>query len=157
MIRALLICMGLYLAAANGSLAQNAPAPAAWGSLSPGQQQLLQRFKGDWDTLPAERRQALVKGSQRWLSMSPDERANAQQRFGQWRAMPPEQRQLLRQRWQRFQSLPPDQQQRVRESFRRFREIPPERRRMLRKQWRQMSIEQRRKIIETRKERRNLR
>jgi hypothetical protein len=43
--------------------------------------------------------------------------------------------------------MPPEQQQRVRESFNRFRQMPPERRMELRKQWRQMSPEQRRRIM----------
>jgi hypothetical protein len=61
--------------------------------------------------------------------------------------MPPEQRQALRQRWQQYKSLPPEQQQRVRDSFNRFRQMPPERRQELRKQWRQMTPDQRRRVI----------
>jgi hypothetical protein len=61
--------------------------------------------------------------------------------------MPPEQRQLLRQRWQQFNALPPERQQQVREQFNRFRQMPPERRQQLRQQWRQMSPEQRRRVM----------
>jgi hypothetical protein len=163
MIRALVICTGLLLAAATGFAQTPAPAtnggqagtappaaptPRAWSTLSPQQQQLLQSHQGDWDSLPADRQQALAKGSQRWLSMTPEQRSSAQQRFTQWRAMPPEQRQLVRQRWQQFKRLPPEQQQQVRESFQRFRQMPPERRMELRRQWNQMTPEQRRRAVQ---------
>ena len=146
MIKALVICTCLFVAATTVSYAQNpqAPAPREWQSLSPEQQHLLQNYQDKWNTLPPDKQEALSKGSQRWLSMTAEQRSGAQQRFGQWRAMPPEQRQELRQRWQQFKSLPPEQQQRVRESFQRFRQMPPERRQELRRQWHQMSPEQRR-------------
>jgi hypothetical protein len=157
MIRAAFLVAGLFIAAANSGFAQEsavppaaapAPAPRSWQSLSPPQQQLLQSFQGKWDSLPPDRQQALARGSQRWLSMTPEQRAGAQQRFQQWRALPPGQRQLLRQRWQQFKSLPPEQQQRVREQYQRFRQLPPERRQELRRQWRQMSPEQRHRVIQ---------
>jgi Protein of unknown function (DUF3106) len=166
MIRALLVCASLCLAAgidaaragpepgAEGSeadipLTATAPAtPKTWSSMSPQQQQLLHGYQDKWDALPPERQQALAKGSQRWLSMTPEQRSGAQQRFAQWRAMPPEQRQQLRQRFQQFKSMPPEQQQRVRESFNRFRQMPPEKRQELRRQWHQLSPEQRRKFIQ---------
>jgi hypothetical protein len=148
MIKALIICSCLFVAATNVALAQNpqapAPAPREWQSLSPEQQHLLQNYRDKWNTLPPDKQEALNKGSQRWLSMTPEQKSGAQQRFSQWRAMPQEQRQELRQRWQQFKSLPPEQQQRVRESFQRFRQMPPERRQELRRQWHQMSPEQRR-------------
>ena len=159
MIRAMFICASLMLAAANGfaqspppesapSSVPAAPAPKAWSSLSPQQQQLLQSHQSEWNSLPADRQQALAKGSQRWLSMTPEQRSGAQQRFAQWRAMPPEQRQLLRQRWQQFKSLPPERQQQVRESFNRFRQMPPEQRSELRRQWHQMTPEQRHRAVQ---------
>jgi Protein of unknown function (DUF3106) len=151
MMKTLVICSCLFVAATTVSYAQNpqapatpAPAPREWQSLSAEQQHLLQNYQGKWNSLPPDKQEALSKGSQRWLSMSPEQRSGAQQRFSQWRAMPPEQRQELRQRWQQFKSLPPEQQQRVRESFQRFRQMPPERRQELRRQWHQMSPEQRR-------------
>src|SRR5271166_635144 len=164
MTRALIVYVGMLLAAANGSFAQAPPepqqppvsaaapaAPRAWESLSPAQQQLLQSYRGGWSALPPERQEALAKGSGRWLSMTPQQREGAQQRFTQWRAMPPEQRQELRQRWQQFKSLPQEQQQRVREQFRQFRQMPAERRQELRRQWRQMSPAQRHNIIQQRR------
>jgi hypothetical protein len=158
MIKTLVLGACVFLAAANGGLAQDAPAgptpggaaaaaPQSWQSLSPQQQQVLKGFQGKWDSLPPEKQQSLAKGSQRWLSMTPEQRGGAEQRFKQWRELPPEQRQQLRQRWHDFKSLPPEQQQRVREQYQRFRQMPPERRQELRRQWRQMSPEQRRNFI----------
>ena len=162
MIKAVVLGACVFLAAANGSLAQETPAsgpvsatpgdsppaaPQSWQSLSPQQQQVLKGFQGKWDSLPPEKQQSLAKGSQRWLSMTPEQRGGAEQRFRQWRELPPEQRQQLRQRWHDFKSLPPEQQQRVREQYQRFRQMPPERRQELRRQWRQMSPEQRRSYI----------
>lgn len=158
MIRACLITVSLLVATANLSFAQEMPpaprdaaqvsGPQPWATLSPAQQQLLQKYQAQWNSLPADRQQSLARGSQRWLSMTPEQRAGAQQRFNQWRAMPPDQRQALRQRWQQFNSLPPEEQQRVRQNFQRFREMPPERRNELRRQWHQMSPEQRRSVIQ---------
>ncbi len=112
--RSCIAAIGLCLMAAAG-FAQNSepsgaetttvePAPKAWSSLSPEQQQLLQSHQNDWNTLPPDRQQALARGSQRWLSMTPQQREGAQQRFTQWRALPPEQRQVIRHRWQRRSS-----------------------------------------------------
>ncbi len=50
-------------APAAGAAADLAPVP--WSSLSSGQQKLLQRFEGQWDTLPVPRQNALALGSER--------------------------------------------------------------------------------------------
>jgi len=62
--------------------------------------------------------------------------------------MSPEQRQELRQRFQQFKSLPPQQQQHVREQFQRFKQMPPQKRQELRNRWRQMTPEQRRRVVQ---------
>src|SRR5258706_15841398 len=116
MIRAVFFSVCLIAAAANATFAQ-APPTTEWQSLSPEQQHLLQSYQDKWNTMPAERQQALAKGSQRCLSMTPEQRSRAQQRFGQWSPMPPEQRQELRNGGQKFKSLPPKQHHGGRRSF----------------------------------------
>ena len=43
--------------------AESAPAPRSWQSLSPQQREVLQNFQGRWDSLPADKQQALARGS----------------------------------------------------------------------------------------------
>jgi acyl-CoA reductase-like NAD-dependent aldehyde dehydrogenase len=93
--------------------------------------------------LPAEKQQALTRGSDRWIHMTPEERSGAQERFKTWRALPPEQRQQLRERWRQFKALPPEQQQQIRRQFNTFRQMPPAQQQALRNAWRNMSPEQR--------------
>ena len=64
MMRALLVCASVFLAASNLGLAQAPPsvpaapaAPMKWQSLSPQQQQLLHGFQDKWDNLPPDRQQ----------------------------------------------------------------------------------------------------
>ncbi len=124
-------------------------APVSWESLSPQQQKLLgTRFGSQWNTLPAERQQALARGSQRWLGMTPDQKTQARDRFAHWNSLPPEQRQALRQRWQQFQALPPQQRAFVRENFHRFQQLPPARRQMLMQRWHNATPEQRKEMVE---------
>jgi TRAP-type C4-dicarboxylate transport system substrate-binding protein len=126
--------------------------------LSPDQQKLLgNKYGGSWNTLPAEKQQALTRGSQRWLGMTPDQRGQAQQRFQRWQSLPPDQRRVLRDRWERFQSLPPDQRAAVRQNFRRFQQIPPEKRQMLREQWRNASPAERQRMVQQVREQRSRR
>ena len=49
----------LLMVAIARPVAAAAPEPTNWSQLSPPQQELLQRFEADWDTLPAARQQAL--------------------------------------------------------------------------------------------------
>jgi Protein of unknown function (DUF3106) len=161
---AVALLLGLAALTAAPSFAQEAPAaappaPVAWSSLSPVQQQLLSRsgFASQWSTLPPARQQALAHGSERWLGMSDGERAQARERFARWRALPPEQRQALRSRWQKFQALSPSERETVRENFHRFQQLPPERRQMLRQQWRNATPEQRLQMVQHAREQRQRR
>ena len=82
--RALLLAL-LMLLAGVPAFAQEPAEPAtprSWESLSPEQHQLLHSFQGNWDSLPAEKQQALRSA---WRNMSPEQR-------NQWRSMSPEQR-----------------------------------------------------------------
>jgi hypothetical protein len=135
----------------------SAPAPVAWSSLSPQQQQLLSRFGGQWGSLPPARQQALAQGSERWLGMSPGERDTARERFSKWNALPPDERHALRGRWQRFQALPPGEQAAVRENFRRFQQLPSERRQMLREQWNNATPAERKEMVQRAREKREKR
>jgi hypothetical protein len=133
------------------------PAPVAWSSLGPQQQQLLSKFGGQWASLPPARQQALAHGSERWLAMSAAERDQAQERFSRWNSLPPEQRRALRSRWQRFQALPPEQQARVRQNFHRFQQLPAERRQMLREQWNRATPTERKEMGQRAREKREKR
>ena len=52
-----------------------------FNELSPQQQQVLQPFAKDWDSLPREKQDRLRKGAERWLNMSPEQRDEAKQRL----------------------------------------------------------------------------
>ena len=130
------------------SFAQEPTASTSWSSLSPQQQLLLSNYQGRWDSLPAERQQALARGSARWAEMSPAQRSRAQERFSRWRSLPAEERKVLRERWNQFQQLAPDEQVVVRQNFRKFRSLPPEQRRALRERWQQATPVERRNMLE---------
>ena len=70
--------------------AQGDQAGVPWSQLSPGEQQLLQRFSDNWDQFPPRKQQRLRNGARRWGTMTPEERQEAKQRFKEWRSLPPE-------------------------------------------------------------------
>jgi hypothetical protein len=135
--------------------ADRPPASAlAWKDLQPDQQQLLQPYAKDWEALPAPRQQALARGARRWLSMDPTQRAEARQRFQNWQKLPEERRQLIRKRWERFQQLDPQSKSLVRENYETFMRLPPGQRRMLRERWLAATPEERKRMVERMRERR---
>ncbi len=129
-------------------------APLTWKELQPQQQRLLQSYAKDWDSLPPGRQQALARGAQRWLSMDPAARAEARERFQTWQKLPEERRQLIRKRWERFQQLDPESKALVRENFDAFMRLPPWKRRMLRERWLKATPEERQRMLERMRERR---
>jgi hypothetical protein len=156
------LLLALLMAAALPAFAQelpaapsSPPAPVAWSSLSPPQQQLLSKFSGQWGSLPPARQQALAHGSERWLGMSAAERDTARERFSRWGSLPPEERHALRGRWQRFQALPPGEQAAVRQNFHRFQQLPAERRQILREQWNRATPAERKEMVERAREKRD--
>jgi len=128
-------------------------APLAWKELQPNQQQLLQPYAKDWDSLPPARQQALSRGASRWLSMDPAARAEAHERFQNWQKLPEERRQLIRKRWERFQQLNPESKSMVRENFNNYMRLPPGKRRMLRERWLAATPEERARMLERMRER----
>lgn len=163
------LLMGILLAPCGVARAQVAPAdagsppvatthapaaPLAWKELQPGQQQLLRPYAKDWDSLPAARQQALARGARRWQSMDPAARAEARERFQTWRNLPERRRELIRRRWERFQQLDPESQALVRKNFEAFTRLPPEKRRMLRERWLSATPEERARMLERMRERR---
>jgi hypothetical protein len=129
-------------------------APLAWRDLQPNQQQLLQSYAKDWDSLPPARQQALARGARRWQSMDPAARAEARDRFQNWQKLPEERRQLIRKRWERFQQLDPESKSLIRENFDAYMRLPPGKRRMLRERWLAATPEERQRMLERMRERR---
>jgi hypothetical protein len=129
-------------------------APLAWKELQPEQQRLLQSYAKHWDSLPSRRQQALARGAQRWLSMDPAARAEARERFQTWQKLPEERRQLVRKRWERFQQLDPESKALVRENFDAYMRLPPGKRRMLRQRWLAATPEERQRMLQRMRERR---
>lgn len=144
MMKVVLICMILLGCGVASAWAQGDPTGVPWSQLSPGEQQLLQRFSGTWDQFPPRKQERLRNGAHQWGTMTPEERQEAKQRFKQWRTLPPEQQQQLRERFQQFRQLPPEQRESVRNARRWFRSLPPEQRKALREKFQSMSPEERR-------------
>lgn len=81
--RALLVCVIVLACGVASAGAQGDSAGVPWSQLSPGEQQLLQRFSDNWDQLPPRKQQRLRNGAQQWGTMTPEERQEAKQRFKQ--------------------------------------------------------------------------
>ena len=140
----LLVGIMAVFIALSPAWAQGDQTGVPWSQLSPGEQQLLQRFSDNWDQLPPRKQQRLRNGARQWGTMTPEERQEAKQRFKEWRSLPPEQRQQLRERYQQFRQLPPERRESVRDARRWFRSLPPEQRKELREKFQTMSPEERR-------------
>lgn len=125
------------------ALAQGDRAGVPWNQLTPGEQQLLQRFSETWDQFPPRKQERLRRGAQQWGTMTSEERQEAKQRFKQWRSLPPEQQQQLRERYQRYRQWPPEQRESVRNARQWFKSLPPEERKALREKFRTMTPEER--------------
>ena len=64
-VQSVVLALWLALAAPMAAVAADAPSPRPWSSLSAEQQQVLERFRADWDSLPADRQEKLARGSER--------------------------------------------------------------------------------------------
>jgi hypothetical protein len=140
-------------AATDSPPVATAAAPLAWKELQPNQQQLLQSYAQNWDSLPAARQHALARGARRWLSMDPAARAEARERFQAWQKLPEERRQLIRQRWEQFQQLDPQSKALVRQNFKAYMRLPPEQRKKLRERWLAATPAERARMMQRMRER----
>ncbi|MCC2640159.1 MAG: uncharacterized protein K0S45_572 [Nitrospira sp.] len=137
------LCVLLLGFGVDSGWAKADPAGVPWNRLSPGEQQLLQRFSDRWEQFPPRRQERLRNGARKWGTMTPEERREAKQRFKQWRTLPPEEQQQLRERFRRFRQLPPERQESLREVRRWFKSLPLEQRRELKEKWKGMTLEER--------------
>ncbi len=120
--RCALILTGIFVSA---GFAFAAP---AWKQLDVRQQALiapaLQSQGGDFDKLPAPRREALVKGADRWLAMTPQQRTVATQQFQQWQLMSAKEKVAVLERRERFRKLSPEQRKALLDTQKQFLEMP---------------------------------
>lgn len=84
----LLVGIMAVFIALSPAWAQGDQTGVPWSQLSPGEQQLLQRFSDNWDQLPPRKQQRLRNGARQWGTMTPEERQEAKQRFKEWRSLP---------------------------------------------------------------------
>ena len=148
------VVSGARASAADTVPVATTAAPLAWKDLQPSQQQLLQSYAQNWDSLPAERQQALARGARRWSTMDPAQRAEARERFQAWQKLPEEQRQLIRKRWEQFQQLDPQSKALVRQNFKAYMRLPPEQRKKLRERWLAATPAERARMMQRMRERR---
>lgn len=80
-----------------------------WSELTPRQQQLLQPFAEQWNSLPVEEKRAWKALAQRFPKLSAAERSHAVKRISEWAALTPEQRKIARQNFRLAQALPKDE------------------------------------------------
>lgn len=124
---------------ASAGVALAAP---SWKDLDSRQQGLIKPALlsqgGDFDKLPAQRREALVKGADRWLSMTPEQRTTATQQFQQWQQMSAAEKIAVLERRERFRKLSPDQRKALLETQRQFLELPLQQQRDLRDEFKEL-------------------
>ena len=80
-------------------LAQRGDIP--WESLSPEEQQALQRYRGQWREYSTERQQRLRQGAQRYMDLPPDKRRQVEQQRREYEQLSPQERERLRKEYQR--------------------------------------------------------
>lgn len=80
-------------------LAQRGDIP--WQSLSPEEQAVLQRYRGQWNNYSGSRQREMRNGAQRYLQLPPQKRREVEQQQRQYRDMSPEERKRLRDEYQR--------------------------------------------------------
>lgn len=103
-------------------------AAPAWKDLNSRQQAMIKPSLisqgGDFDRLPLQRREALVKGADRWLGMTPEQRTTATQQFQQWQLLSAQQKVSALERRERFRKLSPEQRKALLETHKQFLEMP---------------------------------
>jgi hypothetical protein len=119
--------------------------PMQWNTLTPEQQQVLQRFESQWGTFPEERKKRLLAGAERWLQATPQQRDTMKQRFSTWKNLPEDKKQLLRNKFQEFKSLSPEEQARIRKRYQWYKDLSPDKKQQLRERWNNMTPEQKHK------------
>ena len=95
-----------------------------WAALSAPEQALLgpalKNHPETFDTLPAAKREQLLKGARNWLAMNPEQRQQAAQALAEWQALSPKEREAALARRKAFRSLPKAEQQALIERQRAF-------------------------------------
>jgi hypothetical protein len=78
-------------------------AGAPWNTLTPGEQEVLRKYRRDWSGYPPEKQDRLRDGAQRYLSLPPEKRDEVRRKQEQYRELPPEERKRLREQYRRQQ------------------------------------------------------
>ena len=80
-------------------LAQRGDIP--WQSLSPEEQEALQRYRNQWDGYSGKRQQEMRRGAQRYMELPPQKRREVEQQRNHYQQLTPEERRRLREEYQR--------------------------------------------------------
>lgn len=64
-----------------------------------------------WQSLPPEKREALMERYERFQKLSPEEQAEVKKRYNKWREIPEEDRRAMRDKWQQ---MSPEERQALR-------------------------------------------
>jgi hypothetical protein len=70
-----------------------------------------------WQSLPAERREVILKNYERFRAMTPAQKALMAERFLQFQGLPPKKKLELLRRWEWFKSLSPEKQKELGQRF----------------------------------------
>lgn len=71
-----------------------------WQDLSDGEQEILRKYRGDWQGLPEDDRRRLRSGARKYLSLPPSKQDAIRRQRDQYQRMSPEERERLRERYQ---------------------------------------------------------
>jgi hypothetical protein len=80
-------------------LAQRGDIP--WQSLSPEEQEALQRYRHQWDNYSGQRQQEMRRGAKRYMDLPPQKRREVEQQRRHYQQLSPEERQRLREEYRR--------------------------------------------------------
>lgn len=111
-LRALILCIGLLASGLSW-----AEAHRFWSDLTQAEQTALTPLAGDWNLMPAQQQERLLKVARGYAKLSPAQQKTLHSRLRAWARLTPEQREVARENYRKIQTMPKPDQDKIRQQW----------------------------------------
>ena len=138
----------LFLASAF-SLTHNVYA-VEWNSLTPEQQQFLERAKDHWADIPEDRQLKMISKANHYQELSPEEKQRHDERrakrMKKWENMSDEDKERMKKRHEKYKNMSPEEKAKFKQVKDYMRSLPEEERKAIKEKMRNAAPEERREL-----------
>lgn len=115
-----------------------------WQDLSRNEQQVLNVFKGDWNSF-SSKQQGLLK---RWAAKTPAERQQIKKRYKEWHQLSSARKNVIVRQLRRYRQMPAAQRARLKVWHTWIKQLPKQEQKALRQQWSKMDHSERKQYMQ---------